>query len=306
MHVRSSQLVVMVDEARRPTRWWLAWIVALLIIEGFALLGVFVGSAILGTPKSTDTRYQYVEVFASLSTLLGLFLWVRVKEGRRFSSIGFRPGRDWVKVLLGFVIGAALMSIGVLLGLMTGIYQNGRSTHSLSGSAALVALVPLVLLFVLQGTNEEAITRGYMLQMGARQVPAWVAIIGSSLIFTLIHTFKPLTVLNIMLYAVFACLVALQQGSLWLIAGIHAGWNYFQGNFFGLPVSGIGEATSFFTIGPTAGASTLLSGGDFGLEAGLFATLVLGGATLVAYLRLRSTRRSAATSTTAPTSTATG
>ena len=265
----------MVDEARRPTRWWVGWLVALLIIEAFTFGGLFLGMAVLGNPADTDARSQYEEVFSVLATLLGLFLWVRFKEGRRFSSLGFRPSRDWVKLLLGFLIGGAMMSVGVLLGLATGAYGNGLSPHSLNGSSAVLALLPLILVFLLQGTNEESIVRGYMLQVGARQLPGWVAILVTSAIFTVIHTLNPLTFLNIMLYAVFACLVALRQGSLWLIAGIHGGWNFFQGNVFGLPVSGLNYATSLFTVGPVPGASTMLNGGAFGLEAGLLGTLVL-------------------------------
>ncbi len=83
--------------------------------------------------------------------------------------------------------------------------------------------------------------------------------------------------INIALYAVFASFIALGQGNLWLIAGLHAGWNYFQGNIYGLPVSGNAEASSLFAFGPAAGSSDLVSGGDFGVEASLVGTADLGG-----------------------------
>ena len=64
-------------------------------------------------------------------------------------------------------------------------------------------------------------------------------------------------------------------------------WNFFQGNIFGLPVSGNPEATSLFTFGPAKGASDALSGGDFGLEASAIGSVILTVAIAVAFVRLR-------------------
>lgn len=50
-----------------------------------------------------------------------------------------------------------MMTVGVLIGLVTGQYASGGSDHTLSGSSALLALLPLVVVFVLQGSTEEAV-----------------------------------------------------------------------------------------------------------------------------------------------------
>jgi hypothetical protein len=52
----------MVDEARRPSSWWLGSVVAIVIIFAGNFGGVFVGGAVLGAPAETDVRYQYGEV----------------------------------------------------------------------------------------------------------------------------------------------------------------------------------------------------------------------------------------------------
>lgn len=288
MIARTSPLVRMADEAERPTRWWLAWLVALFIIAVGGAVGVGVGSAVLGSPKPSDTRYQYAEVFLFGLTLLMLFLWVVVKERRSVTSLGFRGSKPVARLAVGVLLGAALMTVGVLLTMAMGQYDSGASTHTRTGSAAILSLIPLALLFLVQGSTEEAVTRGYMLQMGARQLPGWVAIVGSSVLFGVVHVaFDPVTLLNLVMYALLVSLIALEQGSLWVVCGIHAGWNYFQGNVFGLPVSGETEATSLFAIGPAKGSSDIWTGGDFGLEASLVGTLVLGVALLVAFLRYR-------------------
>ena len=52
---------------------------------------------------------------------------------------------------------------------------------------------------------------------------------------------------------------------LWLVWGIHAGWNFFQDGLFGMPNSGVTELPSW--IVPEIGGPAWLSGGTFGIEA---------------------------------------
>lgn len=288
MDVRTSPLVRMADEARRPTRWWVAWLVAVVIIVVGGVAGQLVGEAVLGSPDEDDTAYQYVELFLFGFTLVALLAWVVLKERRGVSSLGFRGPRPVVKILVGVGVGAGLMTLGVLVAVLIGQYDTDGSVHTNSGTSALLSLLPLAVLFLLQGSTEEAVTRGYMLQMGARQLTGWVAIVGGSAVFAVVHVdFHPVVLLNIGLFAVFASLVALEQGSLWVVCGVHAGWNYFQGNVYGLPVSGHAEATSLLTFGPATGSADVLTGADFGLEASLIGTAVLTLATAVALIRFR-------------------
>jgi uncharacterized protein len=288
MNIRTSPLVEMTAEAKRPSRWWLAWIVAVVCIVGGTSAGNVVGLAILGNPGQKDAKYQFIEFFAFGAALLVLFLWVRFKEGRPFSSIGFRGKNPIGKLLLGLVIGAVMMTIGVLVPWALGQYATGASEHTNVGSAALVPLLGLFFVFIWQASTEEAITRGYMLQTTGQQTNAWFAILGTSIFFAVVHLdFSPVPLLNITLYAVFASFIALGQGNLWLIAGIHAGWNFFQGNIYGIPVSGNAEANSLFSFGPAAGSNELLTGGKFGVEASLTGTIILGVAVVISFVYYR-------------------
>ena len=115
---------------------------------------------------------------------------------------------------------------------------------------------------------------------------------------TAIHLdFTPIVLLlNITLYAVFASFVALGQGNPWLIAGRHAGCNYFQRNILGVPVSGNAEANSLFAFGPAKASSDLLTGAGFGVEASLVGTVILAVAVVISqvYYRPREATRAAA------------
>lgn len=59
--------------------------------------------------------------------------------------------------------------------------------------------------------------------------------------------------------------------SLWLPIGLHAAWNFAQGEVFGVPVSG--GAVHGFLRSPLSGPP-LLSGGAFGLEASVIALVI--------------------------------
>ena len=59
--------------------------------------------------------------------------------------------------------------------------------------------------------------------------------------------------------------------SLWLAMGLHAGWNFTQGEIFDVPVSGIDEHG---LVQAKLSGPELLSGGQFGLEASVIALAI--------------------------------
>ena len=253
--LRDTALVDMADEARRPTRWWLAWPVGVLIALVGLLIGDLVGTAVLGNPPEGDPKAQYVEVFMFGTTALLLFLWVRLEGGPAVLVPGVprqsptRPLPGWAHAR-GRAHGRGCADSHRPrrpperdVGAQPERHQCAAPADPAAWSCSCCRARPRRLVF-----------RGYMLPMGLRQLPGWAAVVGTSIIFAVMHIGAGVVgTLNIVLYAVFACLVVIQQGSLWLICGFHAGWNYFQGNVFGVPVSGNTEPTSLFSFGPTAG-----------------------------------------------------
>ena len=235
--------------------------------------------------------HQVDEIFQFGMVALLLFLWLHYKERRGFRSIGLRGPNPLRRISQGFVLGALMMSLGVLIPVAFGQYALGASEHAKLGMDAAVFLLPLLLIFVLQGSTEELVVRGYMLQMAGRQVPASVAILGTSMVFSAMHRdAEIIPLLNIALYALFACFMAIRDGSLWQICGFHAGWNFFQGNIFGLPVSGHPEGTSLWNFGSATGSNDLWTGGAFGVEASLVGTILISILVLVSFVRLRKTQ----------------
>ena len=291
-----SALVEAAAEAVRPTRWWLAMLLS--IVVGVIIVGAVVETVYTGlVPNvSGSLQAQMLELFTNAGTLLALWAWLRFKERRAFSSVGFRGGRAIPKFLAGIAIGAGMMMlcVAVLLGL--GQYQVvAAPAGGASGSVAIVPVLLLALVWTVQSSTEETVMRGYLLQTSARQLPGWLAILAPGVLFSAVHfaTEEPLPIagLNILIYALFVSFIALRQGSLWLACGIHTGWNWFQGNVFGLPVSGNAYNTGVFHLGPKASSSPWLGGGAFGPENSLVVTAVWGAALLLAYVYFRKAQR---------------
>ncbi|MBO5271042.1 MAG: CPBP family intramembrane metalloprotease [Clostridia bacterium] len=219
-------------------------------------------------------------LFFTAFTIVAVIVYCRYIEKRPIRSLGFRKGHIAAEYLVGIVIGAAIFSLAVGICVLTG------ALDVTSASRGSLLLVPVFFVgFMIQGMSEELLCRGYlMLSISRRNSRVW-AIFWSSLIFMALHVFNPgltpLAFVNLFLFGVFAAVYFLKRGNIWGVGAIHSVWNFMQGNFYGIPVSGMGDLPSVFTSGGVDGRSAFWTGGAFGLEGGFAVTLVLLAATAV-------------------------
>lgn len=224
--------------------------------------------------------------------LLLVVAWVKFYEGRKIITLGFRsPGKGVKMLLLGVVAGVGMLSLPVLFLWAIGAYEVvGGPTGSITGAEVLPLLVLLAVFVLLQSGTEEIITRGFLLQNSVLKLPARWAVPVPALGFTLIHgvLFDPLPFATIFLFGMMASFLTLRLSALWLAIGIHAGWNFAQGNLYGISVSGLPpDAASLLFFKPAEGAPVWLTGGSFGVEASLLAVIVLLVAAVIAYVSFR-------------------
>lgn len=251
---------------------------AVLMFVCFAALRFFTGR----NPQPTVSQ---VTPFAlSLIESLNLFfagvptlIMARI-EGRRFGQYGLpaRPafrGHFWIGAVVGFAaISACLLAIFAL----HGFRLTGMGVH---GATILSATTAWGATFVIVGISEEFSFRGYLqYTLTTTRMGFWPAAMLTSLVFSLVHMRNPgetkFGLLSVMIFGLLFCLFLRRTGNLWWAVGFHAGWDWGQTFFYGVPDSGLLPYHNLFNCsfhGPN-----WLTGGTVGPEASIFTPIVLG------------------------------
>ena len=213
-----------------------------------------------------------VQLFSTALATAAAILYCRLFEKRSLASMGIRRNECVREYGLGALVGIALIGASVGICALCGSIR----LHAQSFSPILWIL--FLLGFLIQGMSEEVLCRGYMMVSVSRRHSLVLAVLTNSVLFGLLHIFNPgfgpLPLLNIVLFGVLESVYVLKRGDLWGACAIHSIWNFFQGNVFGISVSGLGITTS--PLRATVDLSSAwLNGGTFGLEGGVAVTAVL-------------------------------
>ncbi len=209
--------------------------------------------------------------------------WVTVRK--KAAQIGLDPSRAPRDLLLGFLFGAALISLVIAELAAGGFYRilQAHLTRDL-GIAAVLLLADAVL--------EELLFRGVLFRLIEEWAGTWIALVVSAALFGLAHAANPgatwFSSLAIALEAgVLLGAAFVVTRNLWFPIALHFAWNFFEGPVYGSQVSGHQFLTSAFTA--QIAGPTMLTGGRFGPEAGLFAliTCLVAALALLAYATRR-------------------
>lgn len=251
---------------------------AALLAISVALPGSLQGARLqLEMPGPVPILVQSVSVIAGFGLMTVLF----VRRG-----LGWRDLR-WTGVprLRGFALGFALGGAIAGLALLIAVGPGGASFSSDEGTlldwlgkAALTTalLAPAAL-------SEELVFRGVPLVVLAAAFGRRAALVGLAVLFALLHApnpnASPLGLANIAVAGVFLGLAFYAPGGIWTAFGAHLGWNATLA-VLDAPVSGLPFQIPLLDYHP--GAPTWLTGGAFGPEGGLSATIAMALGTAVA------------------------
>ena len=202
------------------------------------------------------------------------FFWCRFLENRPVSTMHLTKKKILPDYLTGMLLGFAMMTVIVLAAWAFGALRY-------EGMQPAERPLMMLLLFagwIIQGFSEELLFRGWLMtSIGTHHSP-WTAVIFSAVNFAAVHFsndgFSVSAVVNLMLFGIVTAIYVLRTGSLWGAAALHSIWNWAQGNFYGMQVSGIHTGTTVFSFAQTGNAKWI-GGGRFGLEAGAGTTAVL-------------------------------
>ncbi len=245
---------------------------------------------------STSTPWLLLSHVSSvLAVTASVYLARRWLDRRSFSSLGLNWNRAALKdMAVGFLIAGAVIGFIYLLEWVGGwlSFQGfAWQDDSLAGGTAAVTagVLAMLLVFLAGSWQEELLHRGYWLQNVEEGLNLFWGVLISSLFFSLTHlanpNFSPAAVLGLLAGGIFLAFGYIRTRQLWLPLGLHTGWNFFESTVFGYPVSGMSGLPRL--IHHQVSGPELLTGGEFGPEAGLLLLpgLLLG--TLLVYLYTR-------------------
>ena len=253
-----------------------------------AEIGRSMGYALIASLLPTGTAYAVhllVQLFVTLATVAIVLLYCLLVEKRSLASLGLIRRGAIGEYAIGLLGGILLFGGAVLLCLLTRTVTVTVSSQSVSWG-----LFALYLLgFLIQGMSEELLCRSYLMVSLSRGWPVWACAVTNALLFSLLHIGNPgvtvIALVNIFLFGLFASMLTLRRGSIWMVGSLHSMWNFAQGNLFGIPVSGITGCPSPLVSSLHTGTwQELINGGAFGLEGGFAVTVVLLAACAVAWL----------------------
>jgi membrane protease YdiL (CAAX protease family) len=206
---------------------------------------------------------------------IAAFIMARI-EHRKYGDYGL-PLRSafrkdfWIGTGVGF-----LAISGCLLGIFAfhGFHLTGLAIH---GSTIASATAAWGVTFVLVGLAEEFSFRGYLQFTLTTGMGFWPTAILLSALFGLAHASNPgesqAGLLSVVLFGVLFCLFLRRTGNLWWAVGFHAGWDWGQTFFYGVPDSGIAPYHNL--LGSSFNGPRWLTGGSVGPEASVFTPIVL-------------------------------
>lgn len=231
-------------------------------------------------------RWQAIAVNWLLAALLfaAIVLVERLTANKSLPAIGLGPRNAFRDLIGGALLGTLLFSAVILELAIAGYYHIVAVHFTPDLLIAVAVLLP-------GAAFEELLFRGVIFRLTEEWTGTWIALAVSAVLFGLVHAGNPgatfVSTVAIALEAgVLLAAAYVVTRNLWFPIGLHFAWNFFEGPIYGTQVSGRVFGTSAFAA--HVSGPPLLTGGAFGPEAGLAATLtcfVVAAALLVVAIR---------------------
>ncbi len=285
---------ILLDRGQVRPVWRFFFSVALIalayVVVGI-VLGFLAGPEIL-TPSPQGRAFLLQLFLVNLLLLPSLLVVFKFLTGafekKPLGSVGLALHTRWKRELgIGLALGAAMMLAIAVSGRVLGETSFTWAAPPLlyrdlwvAGSGALLLVA---------AATEELTFRGYPFQRLVDWLGPVAAVLLTSAVFGLAHLGNPnhtwISTLNTMLTGVTFAVAYLRTRSLWIPLGMHFSWNFMQGVVLGLPLSGLDFPVTL--LHARTGGTRWLTGGAYGPEGGLLATVAIVAGTLYVLLSKR-------------------
>ena len=210
----------------------------------------------------------YLPIF--IGSIIGVLIVHQVIFKRPFSFSGLTTQNVTNQFFKGVMWSALVLTLGFGI-----LYAFGwMRIETIEMNAYL--FFGFMILFFVQSTFEEMVMRSFLLPTLSYRFSIWIGLIISSIVFAFLHFDNAnsnwLSLFNIFVAGMLLGIIYLRYKQIWAPIGLHMGWNFLQGNFYGFEVSGI-DVYSY--IDSTETGPDLWTGGGFGFEGSVLSTLFL-------------------------------
>lgn len=237
----------------------------------FQYIGALIAKVNIVDVNSQKSSEQHIimSFFALLGTFFVIWLFMKYLDKEHFMKVGFEPKNRLNEFLVGIVIGAFIMTAGYLLLLFLGEINFERVIFDFK------EIIISIFLFIIVAVMEELLMRGYILKNLMISFNKYVALIISSILFSLMHAFNPnidlFSLTNIFLAGILLGISYIHTKNLWFPIALHLSWNLFQ-TIFGFNVSG---QKNYSLIEFSITENNLLNGGKFGFEGSILSVIAM-------------------------------
>ncbi|MFT3745648.1 MAG: type II CAAX endopeptidase family protein [Pyrinomonadaceae bacterium] len=259
---------------------------AAIFLFAFVLAAVFLGSMGQGVVillktigyESPAVFFTTGAIFSLIPTILVGWLSGKFLERLPYRALGASLTKGWSKhFILGLIGGSLALAMAAGIGMAVGSFRfvaNDASMTQIVNSAAVSFGV-----FAVAAAFEEAFFHGYLLQTFVRSNLRWFGVLLTSILFGVAHTDNPsanlISTANTILAGVWFGVAYLRTRDLWFVWGLHLMWNWMQGSFFGIEVSGLTDITTNPIFKEIDFGPTWLTGQAYGIEGGILCTVAI-------------------------------
>lgn len=250
-------------------------ILALLTFMAFVVIGQQIASKLLAlTPLEKEYRNLLKGIFVSALAITSYILFFKNYEKRAVTEFAAKGLSG--NLIAGTLIGFVLQSLTILV-----MYLNGNYSIVAVNPVSFI-LIPLAVAFTI-AIIEEILVRGIVFRIIEEKLGTYISLCVSAIIFGALHLSNPnsnlfsglcVTIAGFLLGAAFV-----YSRNLWLPIALHFAWNFTQSGIYGAITSG-NEKTGSLIVSKIQGA-TLITGGAFGPEGSIQATLFCLIATII-------------------------
>lgn len=199
-------------------------------------------------------------------------------EKRSIQDIGItKKSTDY---LIGIVIAVAMLILVALISILTG----SATFIGINRDVNIKGLLLWALAFIIQGSEEEILCRGFLMNTLKKKISVPMSVLISSTAFVVPHlimtpildsgrVYATIGIVNLYLISILFSIITLWRKNIWISCGLHAAWNYILNIILGLTVSG-NEAKMDGLLQIEINKLTIINGSEYGLEAGIATTAI--------------------------------